>query len=133
MRDYDSAGIRNIAVVGHGGSGKTSLVDALCFAAGGKRHGSVRDGTALTDHEPRRDRARLLHHLGCAYAEWMDSKINFIDTPGYARLPGRRDRRPRRRRWRAVRDQRVSGVEVGTERMFREAVARQIRCSSSSR
>ena len=53
MRDYDSAGIRNIAVVGHGASGKTSLVDALCFAAGsGKRHGSIKDGTALTDHLP---------------------------------------------------------------------------------
>ena len=50
MREYESGDIRNVAVVGHGSSGKTSLVDALVFAAGGsRRHGSVRDGTALTD------------------------------------------------------------------------------------
>ena len=83
MRDYDSAGIRNIAVVGHGGSGKTSLVDALCFAAGtGKRHGAVKDGTALTDHLPEEIERGYSISLGCAFAEWQDSKINFIDTPG---------------------------------------------------
>ncbi len=47
MRVYKTAEIRNVAVVGHGASGKTSLVDALAFVAGtSKRHGSVKDGTA---------------------------------------------------------------------------------------
>ena len=83
MRDYDSEGIRNVAVVGHGASGKTSLVDALCFAAGtSKRHGSIKDGTALTDHLPEEIERGFSISLGCAYAEWMDTKINFIDTPG---------------------------------------------------
>ncbi|HMS03590.1 MAG TPA: GTP-binding protein, partial [Gemmatimonadaceae bacterium] len=83
MREYDSKGIRNVAVVGHGGSGKTSLVDALCFAAGsGKRHGQVKDGTALTDTSPEEIERGFSITLGCAHAEWMESKINFIDTPG---------------------------------------------------
>jgi elongation factor G len=53
MREYQTAEIRNVAVLGHGASGKTSLVDALAFVAGtSKRHGSVKEGTALTDYTP---------------------------------------------------------------------------------
>lgn len=124
MREYDSAGIRNVAVVGHGGSGKTSLVDALCFAAGtGKRHGSVRDGTALTDHLPEEIERGYSISLGCAWAEWMDGKINFIDTPGSLDFQGD-----------AIAGQAAAdgalcvisgtaGVEVGTQRVFRNAVS----------
>ena len=53
MRVHATREIRNVAVVGHGASGKTSLVDALAFVAGSsKRHGSVKDGSALTDYTP---------------------------------------------------------------------------------
>ncbi len=53
MRVYTGDAIRNVAVVGHGASGKTSLVDALAFVAGSSsRHGRVEDGTALTDYTP---------------------------------------------------------------------------------
>lgn len=126
MRNYDSAGIRNIAVVGHGASGKTSLVDALCFVAGsGKRHGSVPAGTALTDHLPEEIERGYSIALGCAYAEWMDSKINFIDTPGSLDFQGDAIAGLAAADGALCVIGGASGVEVGTERMFRRAVARQ--------
>ena len=126
MRDYDSAGIRNIAVVGHGASGKTSLVDALCFAAGsGKRHGAIKDGTALTDHLPEEIERGYSISLGCAYLEWMESKVNFIDTPGSLDFQGDALAGLTAADGALCVIGAASGVEVGTERMFRAAVARQ--------
>ncbi|MEP6764844.1 MAG: elongation factor G [Gemmatimonadaceae bacterium] len=126
MRDYDSDGIRNIAVVGHGGSGKTSLVDALCFAAGtGKRHGAVRDGTALTDHLPEEVERKFSISLGCAYAEWMNCKINFVDTPGSLDFVGEAVAGLTAADGALCLVGAATGVEVGTERMFRAAVQRQ--------
>jgi elongation factor G len=126
MRDYDSAGIRNIAVVGHGGSGKTSLVDALCFAAGtGKRHGTVKDGTALTDHLPEEIDRGYSISLGCAFAEWQDTKVNFIDTPGSLDFLGDAVAGLAAADGALCVIGAASGVEVGTERMFRAAIAKQ--------
>ncbi len=125
MREYDSAGIRNVAVVGHGGSGKTSLVDALCFAAGnGKRHGQVRDGTALTDHLPEEIERGFSISLGCAFAEWMEAKINFIDTPGALDFQGEALAGLSAADGALCVISAVSGVEVGTDRMFQLAVER---------
>lgn len=71
MRDYTGDKIRNVAVVGHGASGKTSLVDALAFVAGSSsRHGSVDDGTALTDYTPDEIDRKYSINLALAHAEW---------------------------------------------------------------
>src|SRR2546426_11401420 len=89
MRVYKTPEIRNVAVVGHGASGKTSLVDALAFVAGtSKRHGSVKDGTALTDYTPDEIERKYSINLALAVAEWMDTKLNLIDTPGYLGFTG---------------------------------------------
>src|ERR1043166_8199128 len=89
MKEYRGSQIRNIAVVGHGASGKTSLVDALAFVSGSsKRHGSVKDGTSLTDTAAEEIERGYSINLGCAFAEWMDNKINLIDTPGYLDFQG---------------------------------------------
>src|SRR2546421_4477824 len=89
MRVYKTPEIRNVAVVGHGASGKTSLVDALAFVAGtSKRHGSVKDGTALTDYTPDEIERKYSINLALAVAEWMDAKLNLIDTPGYLDFTG---------------------------------------------
>lgn len=126
MREYDSAGIRNVAVVGHGGSGKTSLVDALCYAAGnGKRHGQVRDGTALTDHLPEEIERGFSIALGCAFAEWSESRINFIDTPGALDFQGDALAGLSAADGALCVISAVSGVEVGTETMYRAAVERE--------
>src|SRR5256885_3355390 len=83
MRVYKTNEIRNVAVVGHGASGKTSLVDALAFVAGtSKRHGSVKDGTALTDYTADEVERKYSINLALAVAEWLDTKLNLIDTPG---------------------------------------------------
>src|SRR5213079_2499820 len=89
IRVYKTPEIRNVAVVGHGASGKTSLVDALAFVAGtSKRHGSVKDGTALTDYTPDEIERKYSINLAIAVAEWMDAKLNLIDTPGYLDFTG---------------------------------------------
>ncbi|CAN5200860.1 elongation factor G [soil metagenome] len=126
MREYQGAEIRNIAVVGHGGSGKTSLVDALAFVSGSsKRHGSVTDGTALTDTSPEEIERGFSINLGCAHAEWMGSKINLLDTPGFLDFQGDAIAGLAAADGALCVIGAAAGVEVGTERMFREAVSRR--------
>src|SRR5437763_2899666 len=125
MREFKGSEIRNIAVVGHGASGKTSLVDALAFVSGAsKRHGSVRDGTALTDHTSEEIERGYSINLGCAYAEWQDTKINLIDTPGYLDFQGDAIAGLAAADGALCVIGATAGVEVGTERMFHEAVSR---------
>ena len=126
MREYRGSEIRNIAVVGHGASGKTSLVDALAFVSGAsKRHGSVKDGTALTDYSHEEIERGFSINLGCAYAEWMDTKINFIDTPGFLDFQGDAVAGVAAADGALCVVNANSGVEVGTEREFREAIRRR--------
>ncbi|MGH9387618.1 MAG: elongation factor G [Vicinamibacterales bacterium] len=84
MKVYDAASIRNVAVVGHGGSGKTQLVSALLFAAGMvNRLGRVDDGTTVTDYDDEEIARKHTLSASLAYAEWQKTKINLIDTPGF--------------------------------------------------
>ncbi|MEO7456291.1 MAG: elongation factor G [Gemmatimonadaceae bacterium] len=125
MREYQGSEIRNIAVVGHGGSGKTSLVDALAFVSGtSKRHGSIAEGTTLTDTAPEETERHYSINLGCAHAEWMDSKINLLDTPGFLDFQGDAIAGLAAADGALCVIGATAGVEVGTERMFREAVSR---------
>ncbi len=108
--------IRNVAVVGHGASGKTSLVDALAFVSGAsRRHGSVRDGTALTDTTPEEIEAKHSIGLGLAFAEWKEVKINLLDTPGYFEYIGETACALSVADAALVVCSATSGVEVGTE------------------
>jgi len=126
MREYRATDIRNVAVVGHGGCGKTTLVDALAYVSGSsKRHGSVRDGTALTDYTPEEIDRGYSINLGCAYAEWMDTKINLIDTPGYLDFQGDAIAGLAAADGALVVVSATGGVEVGTEKMFRQALNRE--------
>jgi elongation factor G len=125
MREYRGSEIRNIAVVGHGASGKTSLVDALAFVSGSsKRHGTVGEGTSLTDTSPEEIERGYSINLGCAFAEWMDTKINLIDTPGFLDFQGDAIAGLAAADGALCVIGATSGVEVGTERMFQEAVSR---------
>ncbi|MBA3342611.1 MAG: elongation factor G [Gemmatimonadaceae bacterium] len=126
MREYKSEDIRNIAVVGHGASGKTTLVDALAFVSGSsRRHGSVRDGTALTDFDKEETERGFSISLACAHAEWMDTKINLLDTPGYSDFQGEAMAGLTAADGALVVVTATGGVEVGTTRMFNEAIDRR--------
>jgi len=119
MRVYKTAEIRNVAVVGHGASGKTSLVDALAFVAGtSKRHGSVKDGTALTDYTPDEIERKYSINLALGVAEWMDTKVNLIDTPGYLDFTGDALAGVHAADGAVVVVSATGGVEVGTERVW---------------
>jgi len=119
VKTYGSDAIRNVAFVGHGSAGKTTLVDALAFVSGSsRRHGSIKDGTTLTDTSPDEIERGHSISLGVGYAEWMDTKVNLLDAPGYLDFFGEAVAAL------AVADAAVvvlsgtSGVEVGTERVW---------------
>jgi elongation factor G len=127
MRVYRTPEIRNVAVVGHGASGKTSLVDALAFVAGtSKRHGSVKDGTALTDYTADEIERKYSINLAIAVAEWMDTKLNLIDTPGYLDFTGEALAGVWAADAAVIVVSATGGVEVGTEKVWDYAESRGI-------
>jgi elongation factor G len=122
MKVFDSDHVRNIALIGHGGCGKTTLATAMAFAAGSSsRLGSVDEGNALTDFTPDEIEKKMSISLALAHAEVKGVKINIIDLPGYL------DFRGEVRAGLRVADGTVvvvpanSGVEVGTESVWAEA------------
>ena len=85
MKSFPSAKIRNVALVGHGGAGKTTLAEALLFCAGViNRQGRVEDGTTTTDFEPEEVKRGISISTGFAPFEFEGHKINVLDCPGYA-------------------------------------------------
>jgi elongation factor G len=85
MKVYDTAEIRNVALVGHGDSGKTSLVSAFLFASGAvNRLGKIEDGTTVTDFDDEEIARKISLQAALAHLEWKKTKVNLIDTPGYA-------------------------------------------------
>ncbi|HSK67987.1 MAG TPA: elongation factor G, partial [Candidatus Limnocylindria bacterium] len=84
MADYATKDIRNIALMGHGSEGKTTLSEAMLFAAGNTdRQGRVEDGNTTTDHDPEETRRHISISAAMAPVEWKNTKINVIDVPGY--------------------------------------------------
>ena len=89
MKDYQAKNIRNIAVLGHGGEGKTTLVEAMLFSAGAvDRQGRVENGTATTDYDPEEIRRQISISAALAPLEYKETKINMIDVPGYFDFAG---------------------------------------------
>ncbi|HEX6476389.1 MAG TPA: GTP-binding protein, partial [Acidimicrobiales bacterium] len=89
MKTFPPARIRNVALVGHGGTGKTTLAEALLSQAGAiSRKGRVEDGTTTTDFDPEEIKRGISVSLALAPFEFQDHKVNLIDTPGYADFIG---------------------------------------------
>ena len=91
MKSYTTEWIRNVSIVGHGGTGKTQLASSLLYTAGmTPRFGKVTDGTTTTDWDEEEIARKITISTGLAYAEWQGehqsekTKINMLDTPGYS-------------------------------------------------
>ena len=119
MRVYESESLRNVAIIGHGTSGKTSLTSAMLFDAGAiNRLARVEDGNTVTDYEDEEIERKISISSALAYCEWNKNKINILDTPGYR--PFLTDTRLVMRAADAailVLDA-VAGVEVQTEKVW---------------
>jgi elongation factor G len=84
VKIYEGQNIRNVALVGHGDTGKTQLVSALLYTAGMvNRLGRVDDGTSVTDYDEEEIQRKFSISASLAYAEWDRTKINLMDTPGF--------------------------------------------------
>ncbi|MEG1727046.1 MAG: elongation factor G [Acidaminococcaceae bacterium] len=122
MKEYTGDRIRNVAIVGHGGAGTTSVTEALLYRSGAiSRMCKVEDGATTTDYEPEEIKRKVSVNATLAPVEWRDSKINFIDTPGFADFVAEV-----KGAFRAVDSALIvvcatSGVQVGTEQCWKLA------------
>jgi len=116
MKDYAPDKIRNVALVGHSGTGKTSLAEALLFVSGATtRLGAIDQGSTISDWDPDEQKRGFSLNLSILPFEWADHKINVIDNPGYMDFMGEVKCGLRAVDLAIVTIDAVSGVQVGTE------------------
>src|SRR3954454_23852207 len=120
MKPYDAEHVFNVALVSHGGAGKTSLVESMLFRSGAiTRLGSVQEGNTTSDFDPDEVSRGMSVSLALAPAEWKGSKVNLLDTPGYADFFGEVVEAVRVADAGVVVIDGVSGAQVGTEQVWR--------------
>jgi len=116
----ETARIRNVAVVGHRGTGKTSLVEALLFQSGAiNRLGTVEAGTTISDADEDEHKRQLSIALSLTHATWQERKLNLVDIPGDPSFQGELRTSARVVEGMLVTVSGVMGVEVGTSRAWR--------------
>ena len=119
MKVYATEAIRNLAVIGHGDAGKTQLVSSLLYIAGATpRWGKVDEGTTTTDHEEDSIARKITLNTGLAHLEHKETKVNLIDTPGYAAFVSHARPAVRVADCGLVVVDGVKGVEVQTEKVW---------------
>lgn len=124
MKTYKCKNIRNVALAGHGGSGKTSLAEALMFVSGGlDRMGKVADGSSVCDFDPDEIKRKISLNAALTYAEWKDVKVNIIDTPGQFDFAGEMIEGIRASESVIIALPAKDGVQVGTIKAYNEAKA----------
>src|ERR1700736_5022338 len=122
MKSFPPAKIRNVALVGHGGAGKTTLAESLLFQSGAiSRQGRVEDGTTTTDFDPEEIKRKISVSVSLAPFEWEGHKVNLLDCPGYADFSHEAIAALRVADLAVFVVSAVEGVEVQTEIMWREA------------
>jgi elongation factor G len=127
MRAYGPDKIRNVGLFGHGGSGKTTLTEALLLTAKATtRAGRVEDGNTVSDYDPDEQKRQMSINLAVAPVEWNDTKINILDVPGYADFAGDVTATMRVLDGAIILMDAAGGVEVGTEAAWEAAVAAKL-------
>ncbi len=119
MKKYTPEQIRNVALVSHGGAGKTSLAEAMLFITNAiNRLGSVDAGNTTMDFDEEEAKKQITINTSLSPVEWKDTKINFLDTPGYFDFLGEVKAALRAADAATVVVSAVNGVEVGTEKVW---------------
>ncbi|NMA82932.1 MAG: elongation factor G [Epulopiscium sp.] len=122
MKSYATEDIRNIVVMGHGGSGKTTITEAMLQLAGvTKRRGRVEDGNTVSDYDPEEIRRQVSISTSVLPLEWEDTKLNILDTPGYFDFIGEVKQAIQVADGALIVVSGRSGVEVGTEKAWAHA------------
>ena len=122
MKQYNAKTIRNVALVGHAGSGKTSLAEAAFYLTGqSERLGRVPDGNTICDFDPEEIKRKASVSTALLPVEWKDTKINLLDTPGLFDFAGGMREGIRAAGSAVVVISGKSGVTVGAEKGFRAA------------
>ena len=122
MKNYAAKDIRNFAVVGHGGSGKTTLSEAMLSRSGKiNRIGSIESGTTTSDYHHDEHQRQISIHSSPLHLEWDDIKFNLIDTPGYLDFIGEAISSLAVVDAAVVVVHAVNGIEVGTEQVWNYA------------
>lgn len=127
MRDYLAHEVRNVAVLGHSGAGKTAVLESmLFFTKASDRFGHTSEGSSLIDYDPEEIRRGISVYTSIVPIEWKECKINFLDTPGYADFCGEKEAAI------ATADNALiivgakEGVQSGTIRAWEEAQKRKL-------
>lgn len=127
MKVYKAENIRNVALISHVGAGKTSLIDAALYDSGAAtRQGKVDEGSSVADYDPDELKRGMTLNAKVLPVEWKNTKINFIDTPGYADFAGEVKAGLRVADAALVVVTAEKGVEVGTELTWQYADERNL-------
>ena len=119
MKNYASNRVRNVVLLGHSGSGKTTYSEAALYYSGAtKRFGKVEDGNTVSDYEAEEIRRKVSIHTSVIPVEWQDTKINFLDTPGYFDFAAEVKLAMNVADTGLIMVSAKSGVEVGTEKAW---------------
>lgn len=119
MKDYKTENLRNVGLYGHGGSGKTTVAEAMLFNTGVlDRFGKVEDGTTVTDYDPEETKRKISISAALAPCEWKEKRINVIDTPGYFDFVGEVVASLKVIDGAIIAVDSIGGVEVGAEKAW---------------
>ncbi len=127
MKEYKSNNLRNVGLIGHGSSGKTSLMESLLYHTKEiDRIGRVEDGTTVSDYDVEEKKRQVSISTSVAHCEWKDVKINLVDMPGYFDFEGEVIEGLSAIDMAMITVCGVSGIEIGTEKAWNYAVERKL-------